>query len=303
VKRLHLVDPNSAQMALTRYKLRLLQTRGPGGRLAFLGHAEMPSEERRQCIESDLGALGLDSEVFGPMDEVAERGPDQVGRYEMVFAALRRSLADCEDEIEAALGLRDPLEQAQLMEPATAVGRRLDEALDEVMFLPNLVALFGEEATNNPVELFSRHFARRIRHVLSSLPADHNPYLWQMLMGRYPVDGSSPWLQEASPVQLPQVTWSVRFMAEELEAMPASFDFIHLSNVLDWLSPEQARSTLDLAWKALRPGGRVLIRQLNSSLDIPALVSRFTWLADEAAELHAGDRSFFYREIHLGAKA
>jgi S-adenosylmethionine-diacylglycerol 3-amino-3-carboxypropyl transferase len=92
-------------------------------------------------------------------------------------------------------------------------------------------------------------------------------------------------------------------MAEELESMPASFDFIHLSNVLDWLSPEQARSTLDLAWKALRPGGRVLIRQLNSSLDIPALVSRFTWLADEAAELHAGDRSFFYRKLHLGAKA
>ena len=101
---------------------------------------------------------------------------------------------------------------------------------------------------------------------------------------------------------MPQVTWSVSFMAEELAAMPASFDFIHLSNILDWLSPEQARDTLDLAWAALRPGGWTLIRQLNSVLDVPTLGSRFNWLSEEAAELHANDRSFFYRELHLGKK-
>ena len=48
-----------------------------------------------------------------------------------------------------------------------------------------------------------------------------------------------------------------------------SYDFVHLSNILDWLSPEEARATLDVAHAALRPGGWVLIRQLNSTLDIP----------------------------------
>ena len=303
VKRLHLVDPNPAQMALTRYKLHLLHNREPGARLAFLGHAEMAAEERREHLQSGFSTLGLDLDVFGPMDQVSARGPDHVGRYEMVFAALHRALAREEEVVDKALRLRDPLEQTQLLEPATDAGRHLDEALDEVMSLPNLVSIFGEEATNNPAEPFSRHFARRIRHALSCQPAERNPYLWQMLKGRYPADVSAPWLQEAIPVQLPQVTWSIRVMAEELATMPATFDFVHLSNILDWLSPDQARSTLDLAWDALRPGGRVLVRQLNSSLDIPALVSQFTWLTDEAADLHARDRSFFYRELHLGAKA
>ena len=33
-------------------------------------------------------------------------------------------------------------------------------------------------------------------------------------------------------------------MAEALKSSPNSFDFVHLSNILDWLSPEEARATL-----------------------------------------------------------
>jgi S-adenosylmethionine-diacylglycerol 3-amino-3-carboxypropyl transferase len=79
--------------------------------------------------------------------------------------------------------------------------------------------------------------------------------------------------------------------------------FIHLSNVLDWLSPEQAAATLELAREALVPGGYVLIRQLNSTLDIPALGPQLQWLAELGRELHARDRSFFYRFIHVGRRA
>jgi S-adenosylmethionine-diacylglycerol 3-amino-3-carboxypropyl transferase len=303
LKRIHLIDPNPTQLALSRYKLRLLQTREPGARLAFLGHASMPADERRELLQSDMATLGFEPEVFGPAAVVAELGPDNVGRYEFTFAALREALSDCEEEINEVLALRDPLQRTQLMEPSVPLGRRLDEALDEVMSLPNLVQLFGEEATNNPVEPFSRHFAGRIRNALAAFPSDRNPYLWQMLKGRYPTDWVSPWLYEPEPLHLPRITWSIGFMTEELESRPAFFDFVHLSNILDWLTPDQARKTLEVAWNALRPGGRVLIRQLNSSLEIRALGSRFEWLVDEASDLHAKDRSFFYRELHLGKKA
>ena len=59
---------------------------------------------------------------------------------------------------------------------------------------------------------------------------------------------------------------------------------------------------LDLTWKALRPGGWTLIRQLNSSLDIQALGARLEWQTRAAIALHARDRSFFYRGLHLGRK-
>ena len=80
------------------------------------------------------------------------------------------------------------------------------------------------------------------------------------------------------------------------------FDFCHLSNILDWLSPDEAHATLEVARSALRPGGWVLIRQLNSTLEIPSLGPGFSWQSAESQALHARDRSFFYRALHLGRK-
>ena len=59
VGRLHLVDPNPAQLALSRLKLRLLQTTDPSTRLALLGHAEMPLAERQPRLKAELAAPGL----------------------------------------------------------------------------------------------------------------------------------------------------------------------------------------------------------------------------------------------------
>ena len=92
-------------------------------------------------------------------------------------------------------------------------------------------------------------------------------------------------------------------MVGALADRPGAFDFVHLSNILDWLDPEEARTTLDLARRALRPGGWTLVRQLNSTLDIErvsAMVSSGTRLG--RGRLHQADRSFFYRALHLGRR-
>jgi S-adenosylmethionine-diacylglycerol 3-amino-3-carboxypropyl transferase len=304
VARLHLVDPNPAQLALTRLKLRLLRTVAPDERLGLLGHRQMPAAERRVRLERELGSLGLARDALGPLDLVARVGPDQAGRYECVFAALRAALDPEREELMALLQLADLAEQQRRVAASTPLGKRIDQAFDTVLALPNLVRLFGPEATKNPLVEFSRHFAQRLRHVLATLPARENPYLWQMLLGSNPPGRAAPWLEEPMPSGPgPQVTCSAVFMAEALAAEPAAYDFVHLSNCLDWLSAEQAQETLLLAWKALRPGGVVFIRQLNSSLQIPALASMFDWDVGEAQRLHARDRSFFYRAQHLGRKA
>src|SRR5262249_23280939 len=198
--------------------------------------------------------------------------------------------------------LSDPDEQSRRLDPATALGRALDEAYDEVLALPNLVRLFGEGATRNRVEPFARHFARRTRHALATLPAPDNPYLRLMLRGQPPDGRFLPWLTADRPERMPEVTYSHGFMADVLATVPGAYDFVHLSNILDWLSPEEARQALELAWRALRPGGWVFLRQLNSTLDIPGLGAPFAWDADRAAALHRRDRSFFYRALHLGRK-
>jgi S-adenosylmethionine-diacylglycerol 3-amino-3-carboxypropyl transferase len=304
VAAIHLVDANPAQLALTRLKLRLLNNTDGPERACILGHSVERPEARRERLASDWSALGLPEDAVGPPELVARLGPDFAGRYERCFAALQQEFSPRQIELEGALALDDPTEQARRVAPDTPLGRELNEALDTVMSLPNLVALFGEGATRNPVEPFSRHFARRIRHAFATLPAATNPFLWQMLRGL----GQPDWLALATlPIARPgasvcDVTWRQAFMADALREHREAFDVVHLSNILDWLSPEEATATLTVAAQALRAGGQVIIRQLNSTLDIPASGPMFEW--DEAAvkELHARDRSFFYRALHLGRK-
>ena len=91
-------------------------------------------------------------------------------------------------------------------------------------------------------------------------------------------------------------------MVGALADRPGAFDFVHLSNILDWLDPDEARTTLGLARRALRPGGWTLVRQLNSTLDVERLGDGFEWHASRARRLHQADRSFFYRALHLGRR-
>jgi S-adenosylmethionine-diacylglycerol 3-amino-3-carboxypropyl transferase len=300
VEGLHLVDPNPAQLALARLKLALL-SRPPAERLALLGHAELPAAERLARLAAELDTLGLPADALGPPDLVARCGPDHAGRYEQLFAALRDELADTRPAIEELLGLDDPAEQTRRAAPGSALGRRLDAVFDELLALPNLVALFGADATRNPREPFARHFAARLRHVLATLPARDNPYLWQLLRGGFPPGAPAPWLASPTPPRLPRITWSAEPLVEALGSTAERFDVVHLSNILDWLTPERAALTLERAAAAMASGSFLIVRQLNSTLDVPGLGPQFEWLP-EAAALHAADRSFFYRALHLGRR-
>ena len=91
-------------------------------------------------------------------------------------------------------------------------------------------------------------------------------------------------------------------MVRALGDRPGAFDFVHLSTILDWLDPEDARATLDLPSRALSPGGWTLVRQLNSTLDVERLGDGFDWRTTRARRLHRADRSFFYRALYLGRR-
>ena len=300
VRRLHLVDPNPAQLALSRLKLHLLKHSRPAHRLPLLGHQPMREEERRSRLGQALSELMLPQDSLGPFRTVVAMGPDYVGRYELVFRALQQSLGGSARELLAAL--RSTTANASAFAPDAPLGRKLDEALGQVMSLPNLVRLFGEDATNNPERPFHLHFADRIRWIMANGQASTNPYLWQMLTGSFPKNRFAPWLTRKAAVHPAEITESCSRLEQVLERETGAYDFIHLSNILDWLSPEDAEKTLDLAAGALRPSGRVLIRQLNSTLDIRAAGRMFQWLDAASQDLWRRDRSFFYRALHLGRK-
>ncbi|MFT5128799.1 MAG: S-adenosylmethionine-diacylglycerol 3-amino-3-carboxypropyl transferase [Rhodothermales bacterium] len=300
LRRMHLVDANPAQLALTQLKQDLLANSASSERLTVLGHLECAPQERVERMNRVCGRNGIDPAIFGPIAEVQALGVDHCGRYEQLFAKLADAIRG--PALSQLLNLADSAAQAAALAPESALGRHFDAAIADVMGLPNLVRLFGEGATQNPQQSFCRHFADRTRAVLATQPACENPFLWQMLSGRFPAVCRYDWLDLPQQPISTECVYHHALMTDVLADLPAgSCAFVHLSNILDWLDPVQAEHTLAAARRVLAPNGMVLIRQLNSTLDIPTL-SGFTWDRELGKELLTTDRSFFYKAIHVGRK-
>ena len=234
---------------------------GPRKRaLELLGH--QPGDRLTQ-----FKAWGLEDGRLGPFDHVCQWGLDHLGRYEAVFRDLQRH--------------RD---------------------FQRSFALENLVRLFGKDATQNPRRSFASHFEERSRQAAERPEAGRNPFLSQALHGCFPPQVAWDWLAEESWGEpLLEPIYRHGEMHEQLRRLPdGSADFVHLSNILDWLSPEQATGVLSQAARVLSPGGVVLLRQLNSSLNIANLSAPLKWDVERARQLVECDRSYFYPEIHWG---
>jgi S-adenosylmethionine-diacylglycerol 3-amino-3-carboxypropyl transferase len=299
---LTLVDPNAAQLALSQLKIQLLSL-PVQRRLEILGYLPMNPIERKTIIQGYMQALHIDLDSFANIDGSITTGLDFAGRYEEVFEALRLHLAPYREQLESLFLLTDIEEQVYSVAPGSSLGDALDEALDVVMSQENLVSIFGEKATANRVQDFSRHFAERIRTYLAHHLASSSPWLANMLLGHFHNDVMFPWLTTLSSQPLPSIAYYHGYMNDALAyCTPCRYDVIHLSNIIDWLSPEEAEVTLNLAHRALKPGGVVIIRQLNSNLDIPQLGNQFEWNIKASKEFLNNDRSFFYRNFFIGFK-
>lgn len=299
---LHMVDPNTAQIALTRVKLSMLVDASTEDRLKLLGYHAMDSGQRLSELRGRLSELGFASDVLGPPALIAELGPDYCARYEWLFARLREKLAPVQPAIADLLSLSDTAQQGSCVAPETELGQRLKEAFDVVMDGANLVEIFGPDATANPAMPFPSHFLAQTRMALSQFEASQNPFLHQLFLGQF----TGPlwdWLELPKHSELCSLQFSVGTMNDMIATRPnAAYDFIHLSNILDWVKPAEAEILLNHVYRCLAPGGAVVIRQLNSTLDIARVPSGLRWQRDFAQELHRNDRSFFYRELHIGTR-
>jgi S-adenosylmethionine-diacylglycerol 3-amino-3-carboxypropyl transferase len=183
------------------------------------------------------------------------------------------------------------------------LGNALHAAFLDVMKLENLVCLFGTVATQNPKRSFGEHFAARTLGIFERMPPCSNPFLWQILAGKFPPGHCYDWL---NPFHAPTADahWHCGKMDDVLDSLsPESADLVHLSNILDWLPAESAQAMLDKACRVLKPGGLIIIRQLNSTLDIPSINSKFVWDEELGRSMEQTDRSYFYPGIFIGRRA
>lgn len=302
INSLALVDANPSQLALTKLKLHLLQF-PLKKRLEILGHKSIDAKLRQSMIEGIMHALDIPLEIFGEIIFVSEHGLDFVGRYERLFDEFRSQLQPYQGLIEDLFHLEIIEEQTKLIKKGSLLGDAIDATFQKVFSQDNLTMIFGQEATANRIQSFADHFVERIRKYLSNHLAKDSPYFAQLFLGRFYNENFYPWLNIENAYLPDNISFHHMHMNEFLaNADKESYDLIHLSNILDWLKPEEAEKMLENTYKALKPGGAVIIRQLNSCLDFKSYNNALRWEAKTSEEYHQEDRSFFYRELHVGFK-
>jgi SAM-dependent methyltransferase len=324
LSKLTVVDQNLSNLALTKIKLYLLQDAFPSKRLKLLGHLPMDAKMRKRSLQCLFDELELPEEILGPLDYVALNGPDLCGRFEALLPTLREHFKIHKKSWQNLLNLDVPAWQARLLGPNSPLKHNLDDALDTVFNQDACFLLFGDTPLARyfaKEKALSTYLSERLYWAFKNFAATSNPYLQQMLAGRYRSLGSeidcAPWL--TVPVR-PQ-DFDLNFihiqngLAKTLASQEeASYDLITLSNELDHLEKADQIKTLAAAAKLLKPGGVLLLRSMldtAGSLNVenmPTMPSSepatspnpLAWQKLEKSDWE--DRGFLNSQIYLGVK-
>jgi S-adenosylmethionine-diacylglycerol 3-amino-3-carboxypropyl transferase len=281
------IDANPAQIDLCKLKLFLLNT-APKTRAEVLGH--LPLANRQETLTQICASLDIHPENLGSLAELGLYGPDYVGRYEWLFRSFSKKFK--ETELGQKLPFTNSLaEQKALLQQDLTEVRAL---FDTIFCLDSLIELFGPNAVQNRKTSYADHFYSRFIWTVSHQLIHANPFFTQFAYLRYPTN----WQTDSLSLPTCPVRLYPSFMLQYLSSQePATYDYIHLSNILDWEAPDSIDQILHQSARVLRKGGKLCIRQLNSTVEIKNTASLSFTRYDSAQDL-----SFFYPNIYVGTK-
>jgi len=262
-------------------------------------HLVDPSPAQHAHVTAKLQALGaFEARQF----DVGEGGPglQECGNFERLFrifrAVLDQFVTTAEDRRRRCADHEANWEDviAHPYWPVAFANAFADELL---------IAMFGPDAVQHaPTGSYPDYFRGRIEAGLRAPDRAANPWLHHVLLGHYLEDRAAwpPFLRDPPRDRRPFPRIHGTFAA-----VPsfAPYDLVQLSNVLDWTDEEGCRALAARLVAELRPGAKVLWRQLNDPRD---LVARFepAFAFDPAldAELTASERALFYDQVHCGTR-
>jgi S-adenosylmethionine-diacylglycerol 3-amino-3-carboxypropyl transferase len=305
------VDMNPAQLHLVALKVAAVRSLDPDQLVELFSEGRSP--EIRAIYRVRLRPL---------LDEPARRYWDRwIGIFETGLHdhhPLGMAMAS------AGMGLRTLggplLVPAILRAPDTAAQARAYERvfrgrfwnrvtrwlLGRTLLLRSLV-LDPQERAALGGEGFADWLEGRVSHVVTTSLIRENPYLMPVLAGR-PAEPrfEVPWLRAESLGRLSDAAGRVRLVngsvVDVLAAAPAaSYDAVDLSNVPDWLDEADRVRLWDGVARAVRPGGRVLLRSVFAAPPAPHGPAARLLVHDAplSAELTDAERTGIYRFVVL----
>jgi hypothetical protein len=201
-------------------------------------------------------------------------GVNQNGRYELLF----KKVAD----------------------DSRSIG--LDRSFEENFSFEHLKKIFGPNAVLSSIKKpFSLHF-REIYDTYKKtyLDDDDNYFYHQFVHNCYGLT-HPPYLNRKLTNDTTIVSFHVSKMSDFLSSKPSnSVNFIQLSNITDWISPDDFVKLIDEAFRVLILGGKILMRRLNGDIsfdtyleDFYAVNGKYYFVSDPVLD----EKSHFYSEI------
>ena len=260
-----LIDSNPAQLRLVREKIRALRE-------------------------------GASLERFN-VESQSSTGLSQCGNFESLFRIFRKVLEEMvlsASDLSALFQEEDRFQQNVLQ----LTGSKYWPVAFQLAFHDTyLRALFGPSAIQYAEPgSYPTYFQKQLERGLSLQGAYDNPFLHHIFLGKY--------LKRALPDYLAHRPTDFEFQWLETSLQDVSFqeyDWIGLSNILDWTSPKEVETLLTRLKTETHPGTTVVWRQLNNHRPLwEALSPEFHFDHQWEAELLSKDRSLFYSSLHIG---
>ncbi len=302
-------DFNPAQVWVLELKAACFRVLEYGEVLELLG--VRPSADRRRLLDAVTPALSDQARAFWAQQPwLPERGLLNGGRYERFVGAFGRLLRGIQGRrrIDGLFQPRERDARAAFYDEVWENWRwRL---LFRLFFNKRMMARRGLSADyfhfDDGSASFAESFARRARQAMVELPVHDNYFLAQYVRGRYLGEDRLPEYLRAEnfePIRarIGRLEMRVGDVRDIFDALPAgSFDGICLTNVFELMSEQETATVVPRVARALRPGGRMTLRNLMIPRSVPPDLWPLLAPDDECARrLHAADRSFVYRSFQV----
>ena len=258
-----LLDPNPAQLGLVQQKVAALS---------------LTQEERNTRFN---------------IENVRPNGLSECGNFESLFRSLRHFLYD----------LVMPYEE---MKRVCRAERAVKDLITspywsvafEMFFCDELLrTMFGGDALQYAKKgTYPQYFQSVFERGLQRADLPENPFMHHLLLGHYLSDYTPDFLRSPAPKRpFKQIEG---FIDEQVNL--AEYDFIGLSNIMDWMKPEDRDALRRKIQDETTIGTVIMWRQLNNEQPLmDDLLSTFVCDPSLNDRLLLQDRSLFYNRVNV----
>jgi S-adenosylmethionine-diacylglycerol 3-amino-3-carboxypropyl transferase len=275
------IDLNRTQNHVVELKAAALARLGPGGTLPFVGGQAVVAADRLATYDDLREVLGPDARAYWDAHRRAiGRGVLTAGKTDRFVAAVfgaARVVAEPRSRVDALLACSTVEEQRALYHRSW--DNRRWRAMFQVLFnrfvwSRVLDPSFFEHADTPS---FADYFHGCVEHCLTELPVRDNYFLHHMLRGTYPVEvegGVPPYLDVAGAEALAATGERLRLVdgtfLDHLRTLDdGAVAGFSLSNICEWLTPDQIDELLAEIVRTARPGARLCFRNFLGWTDVP----------------------------------